>query len=168
MSALLEYLINGISMGMVYALIALGYTMVYGILRMINFSHGEVFTVGGFVGWGVISTMLSITWMPSAIIVVASLAVAIVACGGLGYVIERVAYRPLRNARSVGVIISGLGVSLIIQTSIILFLGARFKLIETGRLIPDSWYFTIGDVRISFTRVLIVVVALPHRVFLMK
>ena len=160
MSALLEYLINGISMGMVYALIALGYTMVYGILRMINFSHGEVFTVGGFVGWAVISTMLSIGWVPPAVIIIAALAVAIVACGALGYVIERVAYRPLRNARSVGVIISGLGVSLIIQTSIILFLGARFKLIETGRLIPDSWYFTIGDVRISFTRVLIVVVAL--------
>ena len=60
MIALLEYLINGISMGMVYALIALGYTMVYGILRMINFSHGEVFMVGGFVGWAVISTMLAV------------------------------------------------------------------------------------------------------------
>lgn len=164
MSAVLEYVINGVSMGMVYALIALGYTMVYGVLRMINFSHGEVFTVGGFVGWGVISTMLMADWASPAVIIAAALIAAIVACGVLGYVIERVAYRPLRNARSVGVIISGLGVSLIIQTTIILFLGARFKLIETGRLIPDSWYFTVGDVHISFTRMMVVAVALAMMV----
>lgn len=160
LSALFEYLINGISMGMVYALIALGYTMVYGILRMINFSHGEVFTVGGFVGWGVISTLLQVGWMPSAAIIVCAMAAAVIACGGLGFVIEKVAYRPLRNARSVGVIISGLGVSLMIQTTIILFLGAQFKLIETRRLIPDSWFLTLGDLRVSFTRILVVILAL--------
>ncbi len=160
MTALLEYLINGISLGMVYALIALGYTMVYGILRMINFSHGEVFMVGGFVGWGVISTLLASGWAPPFIIICAAFLAAIVACGSLGYVIEKIAYRPLRNARSIGAIISGLGVSLIIQTTVLLFLGARFKLIETGRLIPDSWHFTIADIRISFTRILVVLVSL--------
>ena len=133
MTALLEYLINGVSMGMVYALIALGYTMVYGILRMINFSHGEVFMVGGFVGWAVISTMLTIGSAPAAVIIIAALLAAIVVCGAMGYAIERIAYRPLRNARSVGVIISGLGVSLIIQTSVLLLL-ASFAALGLDRL----------------------------------
>ena len=139
MTIVLEQLVNGISIGMVYALIALGYTMVYGILRMINFSHGEVFMVGGFVGWLVITGLLALPGgpLPGLVIVVAALALAMVVCGALGYGIERFAYRPLRNARSMGVIISGLGVSLFLQTAAILVFGARFKLVDTGRVIPE-------------------------------
>jgi branched-chain amino acid transport system permease protein len=145
---------------MVYALIALGYTMVYGILRMINFSHGEVFMVGGFVGWWVISGLLaSRIGLPAPLIIVLALAAAIVLCGGLGYGIERIAYRPLRNSRSMGAIISGLGVSIFLQTAAILIFGARPRVIETWRLIPNGWTVTIGSVTVSFVRVLVVVVA---------
>src|SRR5262245_32019188 len=146
---------------MVYALIALGYTMVYGILRMINFSHGEVFMVGGFVGWWVISGILaSRIGLPAPLIIVLALAAAIVLCGGLGYGIERIAYRPLRNSRSMGAIISGLGVSIFLQTAAILIFGARPRVIETWRLIPNGWTLTVGPVTVSFVRVLVVVVAL--------
>ena len=89
-----------------------------------------------------------------------ALALAMAVCGALGYGIERFAYRPLRNARSMGVIISGLGVSLFLQTAAILVFGARFKLVETGRLIPNAWAVSIGSVTIPFVRVLIVAVAL--------
>jgi branched-chain amino acid transport system permease protein len=159
-SILLEQLVNGLSIGLVYALIALGYTMVYGILRMINFSHGEVFMVGGFVGWGVLAGLLAVPGVPGPVIVLAALAAAMVLCGALGYAIERVAYRPLRHARSMGVIISGLGVSILLQTAAILVFGARFKLVETGRVIPNTWGLTLGPVTIPFVRLLIVAVAL--------
>jgi branched-chain amino acid transport system permease protein len=161
-SIVLEQLVNGVSIGMVYALIALGYTMVYGILRMINFSHGEVFMAGGFAGWLVITGLLALPGapLPGLVIVLAALGLAMVVCGALGYGIERFAYRPLRNARSMGVIISGLGVSLFLQTAAILVFGARFKLVETGRLIPNEWAVAIGPVRVPFIRVLIVAVAL--------
>src|SRR5215471_12588719 len=146
---------------MVYALIALGYTMVYGILRMINFSHGEVFMVGGFVGWLVISGLLaSGIGLPAPLVIVLALAVAIVLCGGLGYGVERIAYRPLRNSRSMGAIISGLGVSIFLQTAAILIFGARPRVIETWRLIPNGWTLTVGPVTVSFVRALVVVVAL--------
>ena len=98
--------------------------------------------------------------VPGLVIVVAALGLAMVVCGGLGYGIERFAYRPLRNARSMGVIISGLGVSLFLQTAAILVFGARFKLVETGRLIPNAWAVSIGPVTVPFVRVLIVAVAL--------
>jgi branched-chain amino acid transport system permease protein len=146
---------------MVYALIALGYTMVYGILRMINFSHGEVFMVGGFVGWWVISSLLaSKIGLPAPVIIVLAVAAAIVLCGALGYGIERIAYRPLRNSRSMGAIISGLGVSIFLQTAAILVFGARPRVIETWRLIPNGWTLTIGPVTVSFVRMLVVLVAL--------
>jgi branched-chain amino acid transport system permease protein len=145
----------------VYALIALGYTMVYGILRMINFSHGEVFMVGGFVGWLVISGLLaSGIGLPAPLIIVLALAAAIVLCGGLGFGIERIAYRPLRNSRSMGAIISGLGVSIFLQTAAILVFGARPRVIETWKLIPNGWTLTLGPVTVSFVRALVVVVAL--------
>jgi branched-chain amino acid transport system permease protein len=146
---------------MVYALIALGYTMVYGILRMINFSHGEVFMVGGFVGWWVISGLLaSGLGLPAPLVVLLALAAAIVLCGGLGYAIERIAYRPLRNSRSMGAIISGLGVSIFLQTAAILVFGARPRVIETWKLIPNGWTLTLGPVTVSFVRVLVAFLAL--------
>jgi ABC-type branched-subunit amino acid transport system permease subunit len=161
-SILLEQLLNGVSLGLVYALIALGYTMVYGILRMINFSHGEVFMVGGFVGWGVITGLLAGPGarLPGLVVVLLALVAAMVVCGALGYGIERIAYRPLRNARGMGVIISGLGVSIALQTAAILVFGARFKLIPTSRVLPNAWAVTIGGITIPFVRLVIVAVSI--------
>ena len=115
----LSYLINGISLGSVYAIIALGYTMVYGIARMLNFAHGDIIMVGGFV----IFTMVSTLGLPPMVGVL----VAVIACTVLGVVIERVAYKPLRGASSLAVLITAIGVSYFLQNAAQLLWGATPK-----------------------------------------
>ncbi len=116
----ISYLINGISLGSVYAIIALGYTMVYGIAKMLNFAHGDVIMVGGFAVFTVVSTC----GFPPAV----GILVAVVICTGLGMVIERVAYKPLRNAASpLAVLITAIGVSYLLQNVALLVFGANTK-----------------------------------------
>lgn len=116
----LSYLINGISLGSVYAIIALGYTMVYGIAKMLNFAHGDVIMVGGFI----IYTCMSAFGMSPIL----SIAVAMVGCTVLGVTIERIAYRPLRNAESpLAVLITAIGVSYLLQNLALLIFGADTK-----------------------------------------
>jgi len=103
----LQQLINGLQLGFVYALIALGYTMVYGIVRLINFAHGDVFMVGAYVGFYALASW-KLPW-PLAIIA------AMVGCGALGMFIERVAYRPLRSAPRISALITAMGVSLFLE-----------------------------------------------------
>ena len=104
----ISYLINGISLGSVYAIIALGYTMVYGIAKMLNFAHGDVIMIGGYV---VLVAMTSAGLPP-----IAAVLLAVVVCTLLGIVIERVAYKPLRNASSnLAVLITAIGVSYLLQ-----------------------------------------------------
>ena len=115
----ISYLINGISLGSVYAIIALGYTMVYGIAKMLNFAHGDVIMVGGFAVFTVVSTC----GFPPAV----GILVAVVICTGLGMVIERVAYKPLRNAASpLAVLITAIGVSYLLQNVALLVFGRQF------------------------------------------
>jgi branched-chain amino acid transport system permease protein len=116
----ISYLINGISLGSVYAIIALGYTMVYGIAKMLNFAHGDIIMVGGYVVLTLVSTM----GFPPMVGVLA----AVVACTVLGVVVERVAYRPLRNASSsLAVLITAIGVSYLLQNIALLIFGADTK-----------------------------------------
>ena len=115
----LSYLINGISLGSVYAIIALGYTMVYGIARMLNFAHGDIIMVGGFV----IFTMVSTLGLPPMVGVL----VAVIACTVLGVVIERVAYKPLRGASSLAVLITAIGVSYLLQNVALLIFGSNAR-----------------------------------------
>ncbi len=116
----ISYLINGISLGSVYAIIALGYTMVYGIAKMLNFAHGDVIMVGGFAVFTVVSTC----GLPPAV----GILVAVVICTALGMVIERVAYKPLRNAASpLAVLITAIGVSYLLQNVALLVFGANTK-----------------------------------------
>ena len=116
----ISYLINGISLGSVYAIIALGYTMVYGIAKMLNFAHGEVIMVGGFVVFTIVSTY----GLPPILGIV----IAIVICTALGMIIERVAYKPLRNAASpLAVLITAIGVSYLLQNAALLIFGANTK-----------------------------------------
>ena len=115
----LSYLINGISLGSVYAIIALGYTMVYGIARMLNFAHGDIIMVGGFVIFTIVSTL----GLPPMVGVLA----AVIACTVLGVVIERVAYKPLRGASSLAVLITAIGVSYFLQNAAQLLWGATPK-----------------------------------------
>lgn len=116
----ISYLINGISLGSVYAIIALGYTMVYGIAKMLNFAHGDVIMVGGFAVFTVVSTC----GLPPAI----GILVAVIVCTVLGMTIERVAYKPLRNAASpLAVLITAIGVSYLLQNIALLLFGANTK-----------------------------------------
>lgn len=115
----LSYLINGISLGSVYAIIALGYTMVYGIAKMLNFAHGDVIMIGGFV----VFTATSSAGMNPLLAV----ALSIVVCTLLGIVIEKVAYKPLRNASPLAVLITAIGVSYLLQNVALLLFGANPK-----------------------------------------
>lgn len=123
------YLISGISLGSVYAIIALGYTMVYGIAKMLNFAHGDVIMVGGFAAFTIVSTL----GLPPALGVL----VAVIVCTVLGITIEKVAYRPLRNASSsLAVLITAIGVSYLLQNLALLIFGSSTKAFESVVNIP--------------------------------
>lgn len=112
-------MVNGLSLGAIYALIALGYTMVYGIIKLINFAHGDVMMVGGFVGF------FSVTLLGTNIAVAMLLAMAI--CALLGIIIEKVAYRPLRNSSRIASLITAIGVSLLLEYLTIFLIGPNQK-----------------------------------------
>lgn len=115
----ISYLINGISLGSVYAIIALGYTMVYGIAKMLNFAHGDVIMVGGFVVFSTVSTM----GLPPVLGIIISVCV----CTILGVTVERIAYKPLRQASKLAVLITAIGVSYFLQNVALLIYGANTK-----------------------------------------
>ncbi|MFZ5825397.1 MAG: branched-chain amino acid ABC transporter permease [Bacillota bacterium] len=151
--ALLEQLINGLQLGFVYALIALGYTMVYGIIRLINFAHGEVFMVGaflfffGFTAWG-------LPWPVAALVAMAGATI-------LGMTIERLAYRPLREkgAPRIAALITAIGVSLFLQY----FTSLKFVFTANFRVVPrpfEDKLFKLGGVSISLVQILVIVVVI--------
>jgi branched-chain amino acid transport system permease protein len=110
----IQQIINGLTLGSVYAIVALGYTMVYGIIQLINFAHGEVVMVGALVAFSVI-TVLAPSGLPPAVIVMIAAGCAIPVCMSLGYAMERLAYRPLRGAPRLAPLITAIGVSIILQ-----------------------------------------------------
>ena len=115
METFIQQIINGLVLGSMYALVALGYTMVYGIINLINFAHGEVLMVGALTSWTVVS-LLSESGLPGWAMLLISLVCAIVVCCVLNFAIEKVAYRPLRNAPRLAPLITAMGVSLLLQT----------------------------------------------------
>lgn len=127
MEYFLQQLINGITLGAVYALIAIGYTMVYGIIGMINFAHGEIYMIGAFIA--VISFavlgVVGITWVPLALLIV--LIVAMLLTGLYGWTVERIAYRPLRGSFRLAPLISAIGMSIFLQNYVQIAQGARIK-----------------------------------------
>ncbi len=125
----LSYLINGITLGSVYAIIALGYTMVYGIAKMLNFAHGDVIMVGGYVSY-----FASVQYgLPSGVAIL----LAMLACTLLGVLIERLAYRPLRQAESLAVLITAIGVSFLLQNGAMLLFSANPK--TPSSLVNIEW-----------------------------
>ena len=125
----LSYLINGISLGSIYAIIALGYTMVYGIARMLNFAHGDIIMVGGFAIFTIVSTM----GLPPLL----GILVAVAVCTVLGVTIERVAYRPLRGASSLAVLITAIGVSYLLQNVALLIFGSNARQFTSVVTLPN-------------------------------
>ncbi len=125
----LSYLINGVSLGSIYAIIALGYTMVYGIARMLNFAHGDVIMVGAFAVFTAVSTL----GLPS----IAGILLAVLVCTALGLAIETVAYRPLRGASSLAVLITAIGVSYLLQNVALLIFGSNARQFTSVVHIPN-------------------------------
>jgi branched-chain amino acid transport system permease protein len=115
METFFQQLINGLVLGSMYALVALGYTMVYGIINLINFAHGEVLMVGALVSWTVV-TLLANSGLPGPVLLALSALCAVLICAGLNFTIEKLAYRPLRNAPRLAPLITAMGMSLLLQT----------------------------------------------------
>ncbi len=168
MDIFLQQLINGLVLGSVYALMALGYTMVYGIINLINFAHGEVLMVGALTSWTVVSLptferlpawlaplAAAIGALPPWAQLLVSLLCAAVVCMALNFLIEKVAYRPLRNAPRLAPLITAMGVSLLLQTLAMILWKPNPKTFPI--LLPDEPYEVFGAV-ISVSQILILVV----------
>lgn len=126
MEYFIQQLINGISVGSIYALIALGYTMVYGIIKLINFAHGDVFMVGSFIGLFSARYLASVG-LPPVVVLIISLAISMTISALLGVSIERLAYKPLRKASRIAVLITAIGVSFFLEYSGVYILGPQAK-----------------------------------------
>ena len=146
----LSYLISGISLGSIYAIIALGYTMVYGIAKMLNFAHGDVIMVGGYVSFCAMS-YLGLPALPAALL-------AMLACTVLGIVIERLAYKPLRSAPSLAVLITAIGVSYFLQNSALLIWKAAPK--SYPAVVSGSAEFFGGELKVPYISLLTIVICL--------
>ena len=161
MDFFLQQLVNGLTLGSVYALIALGYTMVYGVLKLLNFAHGEVYMVGAYAGFGVLS-LLGGSATPS--VPVAAL-IPLMFLGGmavsalLGVLIERFAYRPLRDSPRIVPLISAIGVSIFLQSMALLLFSSQFRSYNTSQLIQPTTGIQLGSLRIWLVRVIVMVAA---------
>jgi len=153
-----QQLVNGLTLGAVYALIALGYSLVYGVLQLLNFAHGDVYMIGAFVGYGVLTALApkSGLLVPAWLIIVLMLLAAMLVCGLLGVLIEWFAYRPLRGAPRIAPLISALGVSFFLQSAVQLTLSANFRTMKTELVLPPQLGIDIGPVRVSAVRLLVI------------
>ena len=150
---LLQQIINGLVLGSMYALLALGYTMVYGIINLINFAHGEVLMVGALVSWTTISILQDMApWLPGWAMLIMALLVACVAAAALNFAIEKIAYRPLRNAPKLAPLITAIGVSILLQTLAMVIWKPNHKAYPT--LLPSE-PLALGGAVITPTQVMI-------------
>lgn len=149
MTIFLQQLVNGLSLGSIFALVALGYTMVYGIIKLINFAHGDIYMVGAYIGYFVI-TGLHLGVVPAIII-------AMAACALLGVVIEKIAYKPLRHASRITSLITAIGVSLFLEYTMQYFMGAGVRTMPDDVLLEGV--LQIGGVSITYTQLMIFVIA---------
>src|SRR5437870_3575367 len=162
MQLLLQNLLNGIAVGAIYALIALGYTMVYGILKLINFAHGDVFMLGSFVGfyaggWAARHMNNQAGTLMSWVVAAAIMLLSMIACGLFGYLNERVAYRPLRNAPRIASLITAIGVSFLLEYGGQFVFGPDPKFFPT--LVPKH-VLTMGTIATTNYQLIVLAVAL--------
>ena len=168
MSEFLQQLVNGLSLGSIYALIALGYTMVYGVLRFINFAHGDVFMLGAFSGFYLAKVFPQRSIATAIVILTVSMAI----CAVIGIVIERLAYKPLRNHPKLTVLITAIGVSLLIE-----YVGQHKKVFGARphafpELLPDKSFTLPGDVTVNSDQLIVlgvtVLLLFALRIIVMK
>ncbi|MEW5782978.1 MAG: branched-chain amino acid ABC transporter permease [Pseudomonadota bacterium] len=158
MDIFLQQLINGLTTGSVYAIVALGYTMVYGVIQLINFAHGEVVMIGAMVAFTVIMALVGAgVPLPPALIVLAGVLAAIPVCMAIGYALERLAYRPLRHAPRLAPLITAIGMSIILQHLALLIWGRDPRAFPQ---IMENTSFAIGGASISTVQIAIILLSL--------
>ncbi len=155
MDQFIQQMVNGISLGSIYALIALGYTMVYGIIKLINFAHGDVYMIGAYIGFAA-TTYAQLGFFPALII-------SMISCAALGILIERVAYKPLRASTRIAVLITAIGVSLLLEYVMMFFVGAE---VRSYPKLLSSEAFHLGDVVINMQQIYIVATAIALMILL--
>jgi len=159
MKLIIEQLLNGLTIGSFYALIALGYSMVYGVMKLINFAHGDLFTLGSFIGYTLL--VMGTAYVTSTFGVwggmIAAMLVAAIFIGAMGLIVERLAYRPIYPAGRLPAVVSALGVSIIIQNSIMVIWGARPQA-YTSNVIP-TYMLNIAGLRITVLQIIILILS---------
>lgn len=141
----LQQVVNGLSLGSIYALIALGYTMVYGIIKLINFAHGDIYMLGAYIGFAAV-TMGGLGFFPALLI-------AMVLCAIIGIVTERIAYKPLRNSPRITLLITAIGVSFFMEYIMVYFVGANVRAFPD--VLPKTQY-RLGSVVINLQQIVII------------
>lgn len=146
----MQQLVNGISLGSIYALIALGYTMVYGIIKLINFAHGDVYMIGAYVGFAC-TTYLGWGFLPAMVL-------SMVVCAVLGIVLEKVAYKPLRNAPRITALITAIGVSFLLEYGMMFFVKPEARVFKGGLLPQDQIH--LGGIIIRSQQLYVIIIPL--------
>ncbi|MGH8946561.1 MAG: branched-chain amino acid ABC transporter permease [Acidimicrobiia bacterium] len=168
MEFFLQQTVNGLTLGSVYALLALGYSMVYGVLKFLNFAHGEVYMFGAFAGYGVLTVLGGATglmvpvWLAVTLMFVGSMVVS----SGVGVALERFAYRPLRTASRLAPLISAIGASFFLQAAALLLFSANSRSYDAPRLIPIQNSLPLGPINVWLVRVLVIVTAVVLMILL--
>lgn len=162
MAFFFQELVNGLTTGALYALVALGFSMVYGVLKLLNFAHGDLYMVGAFVGYFVIQwfggpTGLKIP-VPALLVIMFVLAASL--AGFLGVAIERFAYRPLRDAPRIAPLITAIGISFFLENAALLLFGAQFRVYNTSDFISFSSGFRVGSVSIDAVQIMVLLLGL--------
>jgi branched-chain amino acid transport system permease protein len=161
MDFFVQQLVNGLTLGSVYALLALGYSIVYGILKLLNFAHGEVYMMGAFMGYFTLIALggAASPAVPVALVLVLMFLAAGLSAGLLGVAIERFAYRPLRDAPRIAPLITALGMSFFLQSTALLLFSADVRNMDSAELISPSTGIHAGPLDISLIRILVILSA---------
>ena len=159
MSFFFQELVNGITTGALYSLVALGFSMVYGVLKLLNFAHGDLYMIGAYVGFFVIQWFggAANVGIPVPLLLAIMFLLAAGVSGGLGVAIERFAYRPLRNAPRIAPLITAIGISFFLENAVLLLFGTQYRIYNTPEFISLSSGIRIGSVTIDTVQIMVVV-----------
>ncbi len=152
MEQFIQHMINGLTIGAFYALVALGYTMVYGVLKLINFAHGDLFMWGAYLGWALLAALGALTLRWGPLVLAPTFVLVMISVALIGVLIERVAYRPLRRASRLAPIISALGAAFVLESVARNLWGASYK-VYPPELVPAIEWRLVGSVEIGLVQV---------------
>jgi branched-chain amino acid transport system permease protein len=161
MSFFFQELVNGLTTGALYSLVALGFSMVYGVLKLLNFAHGDLYMIGAYVGFFVIQWFggAANVGIPVPLLLAIMFLLAAGVSGGLGVAIERFAYRPLRDAPRIAPLITAIGISFFLENAVLLLFGAQYRIYNTPEFISLSSGIRIGSVTIDTVQIMVLVLS---------